>query len=557
MKTCPSCGQPIADGAKFCGSCGQAVPNETPASFCPNCGEKLPAGANACPNCGTAQPAAVKPSKMPAMNNRKIGILAVAIVAVLLVALAIKVIPGMFTSPAKQFVSYQQELLTDRILAEFEESLNFYGTGKFSTDMTVTANVNNSEINRYLEDSSVALNLDLNSNTLLANGEVVLMGSPVLSGAITYDKGKVGFCLPEVDENYYVMDASQVLSDLSGTDMDLSGLKLPQISGKDWRSLIQSYLDLVYTVVNKENVEVEKNASFRLPQLGESCKGTIYTFAPRAEDVEAMLIKLAEALEKDETLRKLVLDLIDPDMLTAAFGDDIFQGMDPESELDNTLLDAADELKSNAAYFGEMVEDSGFTWELCVEGKEVRMIRLKTRGSDSMVAYEAIGKESEERTELFYVTSYDDITSLEHTYTKKGDAWAGEVVVTTPYDGNMTMEYDLDKSKKSVLGVPYGTYEFSADDFSMRMSMEVGKGENGGVDHVFSIRGDESDFDYMFERLELTVNTTDTSSAKKPTGTTVDISDYSEEEFYDLFSDLGETLQGDLISNLGPMLYGW
>ena len=43
--TCPSCGQPVIAGAKFCSNCGAKL-------VCPNCGNALIPGAKFCPNCG-------------------------------------------------------------------------------------------------------------------------------------------------------------------------------------------------------------------------------------------------------------------------------------------------------------------------------------------------------------------------------------------------------------------------------------------------------------------------------------------------------------------------
>ncbi len=42
---CPSCGQPVMNGAKFCPNCGARL-------VCPNCGNALIPGAKFCPNCG-------------------------------------------------------------------------------------------------------------------------------------------------------------------------------------------------------------------------------------------------------------------------------------------------------------------------------------------------------------------------------------------------------------------------------------------------------------------------------------------------------------------------
>lgn len=56
-ETCPNCGNPIAEGAAFCGGCGWKV-ERSPKSetqdrkICPNCGGALPADSLFCSNCG-------------------------------------------------------------------------------------------------------------------------------------------------------------------------------------------------------------------------------------------------------------------------------------------------------------------------------------------------------------------------------------------------------------------------------------------------------------------------------------------------------------------------
>ena len=48
MANCTKCGQPLKEGAKFCGQCGAAV------SCCSKCGHPLPEGAAFCGQCGGA-----------------------------------------------------------------------------------------------------------------------------------------------------------------------------------------------------------------------------------------------------------------------------------------------------------------------------------------------------------------------------------------------------------------------------------------------------------------------------------------------------------------------
>jgi len=64
-RPCPKCGQPAAEGAKFCGKCGTELtapaPPMTGRVACPHCQENIPTEAKFCPNCG-------KPSQITQCN---------------------------------------------------------------------------------------------------------------------------------------------------------------------------------------------------------------------------------------------------------------------------------------------------------------------------------------------------------------------------------------------------------------------------------------------------------------------------------------------------------
>lgn len=568
MRICPNCGSPVEDDSKFCGKCGTAIPAPEAAEqsvfFCPNCGEKLPASSAFCPNCGTAlesasAPAAKKTAAGGKLNPRVVGILAVAAAVVVLV-IAVRAISGLFSSPAKKFISYHEDLFVTELLSMMEKGMDRAGSRSFSTDLTVTASVDESSIDYYLSDSSIKLGVDLKKNSLIANGELVLMGSPVLSGTATYDNGKFGFLLPQVDDTYYVMDLEKVIKNLTGEEVDFDGFEPPEISGKQWRSLAEAYLDIAYSTVTKDNLKVEKNKSVRLSGVGGSFTGTVYTFKPSAEDIADLMVRLADRLERDKDLRKLLLQLIGSDAMAQLMDRYSYEDVDMEKELDEALLDAAEELRDGAEWIGRQVEKSGFNWVLAVEGGNVRQIRISADNGSSALVYEAEGTESDKRTELLYAVTYGDKQELvERSYTKKGDHYDGRISVTIPYEGSVDLDCDLDLSKKSVFGIPYGEYRLSVPGQAALIRMEVAAGAKGGVDHTFSISADSYYFDYMFSRLNLTVNATDRSSVSKPSQRAVDISSYSEMEFYELFYDIGNTLENELIYNspLSSFMYGW
>lgn len=528
---------------------------------CPNCGRQLPADAAFCTSCGSPiyrePPQAEEPQPKSGKSKAPLFIAAAAI-ALVLIAAAVLMVPRLFSSPEKTFVSAQEDLFITPLLAALESGMDTYGSGKLSTDMTFSASVDSDGINRYLSDSSVVLKLDIDRDKLLADGGLVLIGSPVLSGTLTYEEGALGFYLPELDDHYYVADLSGLLSAMGMEDVELSDIKAPEFSGREWRALAQTYLDLVYTVVTKDNVTAAQRQGFSLPELGGSYTGTVYTFTPTAADVGAMLEKLADHLENDRDLRSLIKKLADSgalqDILSSSMGYE-----DLDTALDEALGKAAADLRKEAGFLNGSVQAEvsgtphyeGITWTLYMEGKEVRMVRLENSYGSAMV-FERAGTQSKGCAQMLYEESDDgNVVYFESEYTKNGSVYDGTVTLHGDYSyDSVSVSCNVDTGKLSVLGVPYGSYSLYVPYEDVSLSLEVSEGSSGSTDHVITIQGGGYMFDGMFTRLDLTVNTTGKSSAQKPGQPPTDISDYSEAELDELFYGLVYRMGGELYALL-------
>lgn len=491
-------------------------------------------------------------------NSRKkllTGIGALAGVIILAVVI-VKLIVPLFVSPAKQFIEYHEELVLNDVISNLEERLDALGSGQFSSDITITGSMDDPEINSFLEDSSICLKLDVDRNKVLANGELTMMGSPVMSAAVTYDEGRLGLYLPEVEDTYYVMDLAELVYTMTGEQIEFGALSLPQLSGEEWGSLLRAYLDVVYTAVNDENVEVERSQKIRLEELGGSVTGKVYTFTPRAEDVEDMLTALADHLREDENLRSAILKTVDLDAFARAievlyYGS--YGGYDIEGALDDALVDLADMLEDEAADIGDAVEDSGFSWTLGVDGGEVCLIRLEMDEEEIELTYERGGDEKEREEALYAGSTYGDAFMLLNSYEKDGSRYIGETTFTNSYGEEYSIEYDLDEEKTTYFGLPYGEYAFSADGWDGGVDLVIEEGENG-VDHTLRIQDDSYLIGGFFSRLEVTVNTTDKSTASEPKAEQEDISSYSEDEMLDWLYNITDTLRYELYYNM-PSVY--
>lgn len=534
-----------------------------PDTFCPSCGERIPAGSAFCPNCHAPQAPGKNVKVRPNSGKSKAPIFAgIAVAVVALVVAGVLLIPRLFgSSPEETFVSAQEDIFVTPLLSAMETELDTYGSGKLSTDLTLSASVDSPEINQYLSNSSIVLKLDMDQDSLLAGGELNLMGSPVFSGTLTYEGGRLGFYLPELDGNYYVMDLSAMLSSLGVYGMDLSGIALPELSGKECRALAEAYLDILYSMVTNDNITVEKRQSYRLPQLGGSYTGTVYTFTPTAADVQAMMIKLADHLESDKDLRSLISKLMDSVGLqtllssyASSYGSSSYSSFDFDTAVDDALRELASQLRTSAQYLDQSNQDLGLTWKLYMEGKEVRMVRLESDYDYAMV-FERAGSASKGCTQVFYQESYGEATVyLENEYTKSGDVYDGRLTANDGYGESVSLKYNADTGKRSVLGIPYGSYSLSAPSEDVSLSMTVSDGGNGSTDHVITIQDNGYAFGGEFSRLDLTINATEKSSAQKPSRQPTDITYYSEEELSDLMYYLSSQMEDALY---GVMYGAW
>jgi len=516
----------MEDDALFCAACGAKYePLDRPLTqiptFCPRCGERMPEGRVFCPNCGADVRAGTAASGAKAAKKSirplVVGIAAVCVVAVLLALL----LPRLFSSPRDKFISGQKQIVLEGAWKAVTTAAGQYNSlTSLSTDMTFTATCSDNQLRSVLRNSSIGVKVALDQSSLLLNVELTMMGSPVLSGALTYDKGTVGFYLPEADPNYYVANLAELL-DEDGLE-ELSELESPKIPITTLTRLGEGYFDILTTAVTKDNVK-KLDQEIRLEELGSSVKGQLYVYAPKAEDIEGMLEQLAGQLETDQELRGLIIEVVGNNAQLL--------DVDLEDALDDALKDLADGLRENAAESGKAIEDAGFTWTLGMSKGKVVLDKIET--SDWSFVLESDGKG---RTAVCQKSGESVPFKLEvenDGRTRRGSAsWKDSY-------GDPYLDFtfrDMDTSKKSVLGVNYGIYEFTQYDETIRM--EVSEGDNGGTDHVLTLPEDDD-----LGQLEITLNTSDEkSTASMPEGKTVDISGYDGEQLQELFDEIGQKL---------------
>ena len=571
MRNCPNCGNAVQDGCLFCTHCGEKL-EERPV------GEGMPAqeavGGEA-PVQNSVQEVQAASSGAASQETKEkkggkpyflIGIAAV-FIAVLVGALLLgKTVlsMGLFLSPKQKFLKYQADYFHEKL--NDLDKLEIFPLTKKNITFTINGEVRgNKEVAKYLEDSSIVMKTKTNPEkgsyqaSLLFN----LMGEDVLDAYGEYEDGKIGFAFPSLEKKFYQGELQSILSNSSDTEIEL-----PNFNKKENRKLAEKlfkkYGSLLAEFFTEENFTVEKE-SFTMPIYGEDFEeeefeGTIYRFKPSAEDLEGILEKFADKLEKDEDCAKFLIQ--------SGLGIMISEHIGYSEFIDESrLADFADWLRENAEELAEELEEKHIMWVLTMEGKEVRKIQIGTDiEDDDEFKWEdgdrdflrcISGSHKKIKAEAFYFSLREDDGAFyfRNVYEDNGKTLDGEAVlyVNAFMGRGESVEYSVEKGKKDkILALPYGEYDFSNRNIeNARVRMTVKAGKKNSTDYEIKISDLDAGYLPGIKSLSIHVNAKEGADLSKPKGKTVDISDYTLYQVY----ELGEAFSEEL-SNIGEEIFG-
>ena len=535
MKYCPNCGTQCEDRDLFCGECGFSFANapaapvqqpaEAPQQAAYGAPQQDPYGAPQQPvyNSGIPQPVLPeekKKSRLPVFLA--IGAAAIALIVIVAVAASSLSRGG---KASDDFVGAQQAFLEERA----ELFTGSVAKETFSTDMSVSVSVDGSGdlgdiLDEMLTDSKIVIKTDNTSGKSVINASLLLRGSNILEGFVSLTKDEIRFSVPNANDNCYVMDPEAMMEALGGS-YDRAQMEFnPKALRDDLKEISLRYIAVFSDSINKEHIKTEKR-DVTLSEIGKTVNCTIMTWTPDEDELMQMCDRMAAELENDEKLAAL----LEP----YAVADGSYEsGAEPLGEW-------ADTIRNNARDFSENLVSSNFAWTVALDNKG-SVTWISVANDNAEIALERAA-DAGGGTEAYYATNNgNEVFSVRNEYTADGSKRKGTLSFDTP-QGGAGVDYDLDLSKKSVFGVPYGTYTPNLRNVlpGLNIRLDVTDGGAGSTDHIVTVSGLGNLTDDMVRGVELTVNTTDKSSAKEPDGTTVDISGYDEEELSKLFQDLG------------------
>ena len=568
MRNCPNCGNAVQDGCLFCTHCGEkleerpvgegtpvqeAMGGEAPVQNSVNAAQAASGGA-------ASQETKEKKGGKPYFLIGAAAVFIAVLVGVLVLGKTVLSM-GLFLSPKQKFLKYQADYFNEKL--NDLDKLEIFPLTKKNITFTISGEVRgNKEVAKYLEDSSIVMKTKTNPEkgsyqaSLLFN----LMGEDVLDAYGEYEDGKIGFAFPSLEKKFYQGELQSIQSNSSDTEIEL-----PNFNKKENRKLAEKlfkkYGSLLSEYFTEENFTVEKG-SFTMPIYGEEFeeeefKGTIYRFKPSAEDLEGILEKFADKLEKDEDCAKFLTQ--------SGLGIIISNHIDYYGFIDESRLsDFADWLRENAEEIAEELEEKHIMWVLTMEGKEVRKIQIRTdlgddgefNGQDGDRNFLSCvsGSHKKIKAEAFFFSlrEYGGAFSLRNVYKDNGNTLDGdEGLYVSGFVHIADVEYSVEKGKKDkVLGLPYGEYELrNTGDARARMTVSAGK--KNSTDYEIKISGLEEDYLPGIKTLSIHVNAKEGADLSRPKGKTVDISDYT----WDEVNELGEAFSEEL-SNIGEEIFG-
>ena len=573
MRNCPNCGNAVQDGCLFCTHCGEKL-EERPV------GEGMPAqeatGGEA-PVQNSANPVHVASGGAASQETKEkkggkpyflIGVAAVFIAVLVGVLVLGKTVlsMGLFLSPKQKFLKYQADYFNEKLKSV--EALEIFPLTKKNITFTISGEVRgNKEVAKYLEDSSIVMKTKTNPEkgsyqaSLLFN----LMGEDVLDAYGEYADGKLGLAFPSLEKKFYQGELQSILSNSYDKEIELPNFNKKKENRKLAEKLFKKYGSLLAEFFTEENFTVEKG-SFTMPIYGEDFEeeefeGTIYRFKPSAEDLEGILEKISDKLEKDEDCAKFLIQ--------SGLGIMISEHIDYYEFIDESRLsDFADWLRENAEELAEELEEKHIMWVLTMEGKEVRKIQIGTDIEDDdefkwedgdRIFFNCIsGRHEKIRADLFGFGLREDAKAffIKNVYTDKGKTLDGNFYLLSPIfpvSPFRHIEYSVEKGKKDkMLALPYGEYDFSdALGDGLRGKMTVKDGKKNSTDYEIKISGLEEDYLPEIKTLSIQVNAKEGADLSRPKGKTVDISDYTLDEV----NELGEAFSEEF-SNIREEIFG-
>ncbi|MBR5970186.1 MAG: zinc ribbon domain-containing protein [Lachnospiraceae bacterium] len=487
------------------------------------------------------------PAEAPKKKKKTVLIAVVSLAVIALAIGAFFLIRGIMAKAnpdGEDFIEIQRSFIAERFEAE-ETSERFAGRDGISMDVSLSAEIAGQDeqiqkIQKLLDGSAIIFKIDTTPGRILCNLILNLKGSNVLEGIVTLTENELGFSVPALDDRYFTMDLDFVLANFGdGYEEVFSGGALAvgeSVSVEEMTALGRKFRDLLASHISAEALLIEEVKDVRLEGLQQSVSGKMMTWKPTADELEALLLDIADFLEKEETLHK-------------AMDATPFLSMSTGSGAANLLKEAAGDLRKDAKESAKQMAESGFAWSVLTE-ESGALARIRIETGEVALIFETV-EEGNGRKEAYLVTERGArAIAVMHSFQDANDLRSGSLEFSTDF-GGVDMRYERGLTKRSVFGAHYGWYDIDLGSIvpGYKMRFEIAEDSTYDAVMTLSMEGLDTVTSGMVEKVKLFLRVKEGSTAKEPEGARTDITNYSQQQMQDLIQKMSNQLIYTLLTS--------
>ena len=447
-------------------------------------------------------------------------------------------------------------------------------------------------VNSLLNDSFIELAGSGREDGGILNFEIRFAGNSLLKTLLQFSEAGLAFSFPNLDEHRYEVSGEGIAELLGSVFQTQDGqpvsdilpqfLDGPGFEAGELEEALAPYVSMIGEHL-QNNMKIEPDVQVNLEKLGREAQGMLAVYEPDAHQLGAFFEQLADQIDGDEKLAGVVEKLADyirslgsliTDSSYYNMYSDISElagaaenGSESEEEYMEDSRSAADEAADNLTAFfrdlpdvlreaaGSLAQEeegtSFFRLSLAVPAEEgavqipllIRFAALEGEEETPFFDFESVAIESGRDSCLYFSDGIESV-ALYHTDTGSAQSKEGTMYVTSSGETLFRAVYNWDLTRRSLLGVPYGTLVVTMNP--MMLALTVTDDGTGGSSHKLQLTGmEEMTYDAL-SGIALDLKTSGEADVEAPSGTVLDISSFSFEELADQFMPLLEKIAENL-----------
>ena len=382
----------------------------------------------------------------------------------------------------------------------------------------------------------------------------------LLSLRASVDAENLNIQIPQADDTVYtirgekVMEWMEQLNGMMSQDggNPFAALQPPAITPEEYQEIFAPYLQLVAENI-QQSLSMAQGETAELKMLGETVENcTLYTYQPSAESMQTFLNGLADTMETDAGLENVVTQWAD--FLENAGG--LLNVTAAGNSVD--MAEVAGQIKERYAQLPAMIRENADTIAQTLAAVNFRILVYVDENS-TPVMIEMLGENEDQTMRIafegqiadddirYYIGAEVPGTSVYTTghTTESNGVVEGEHMSVSDGETLSEVTYSFDLNSLSVIGIPYGEFNVNASGAGS-IGFSMFEAENGGDTLELSFNGEEVTGETASSATVWVNFVASVDQLLQPEGPTVDISDYTMDDYMNLVGEIASKIMGSL-----------